>query len=87
MIKKHAILALVEELLNDSRERQTELAIKAINSGALDIDNWNPKCDHMIIPKIIAITVLEDEANSIRPNGTSHEKYVNKEIYNLKLFI
>jgi hypothetical protein len=64
-----------------------EKLIKAIKSGALDIDNWDEHDKPMIIPKIIMQTVLQSESEAYSAKGTSFERQINKEVKNLRYYI
>ena len=46
---------------------------KALTCGALDTEAWDEKNAPMILPKIIAIAVLESEANQYKAEGTPFE--------------
>lgn len=88
--KKIKIHNLTEKLLNDSYVAMQQNIYKAINSGALDIESWDESIDSMIIPAIIIIAILEDEAEhqksySLRNN--KHTKQIKGEVKNLKHFL
>lgn len=86
--KKRQIKKLVKNLLKESHKAQLEKIDKALNSGALDLDNWSENESPMIIPKIITTSILEDAANRhYTCKGTSHERKIKKEIKNLRYFI
>lgn len=85
--KKQSIKNRVEELLNDSYLDAKKKIDKAINSGAIDIENWDPEYQSWVLPKIIVTAILENEAQDYTGKGTSFEKYVKKEVSNLKLFL
>lgn len=85
--KQIEIEKLVIEMLEDSIEKIHKSIPKAIKSGALDIDGWNPKVNPMVLPKIILMAVLESEAGQYKGSGTSFEKQIRKEVNNLKMFI
>ena len=83
--KKAKLKRLASELLKDSQKAMKDKIDKAINSGSLDIDSWDERT--FILPKIIVAALLEDEAEQYKGKGTSFEKYVKKEIKNLRYFL
>ena len=85
--KKEKLSNLVVELLTQSHEKMIEKISKVLNSGAIDIDKWNENVDSMILPKIIATAILEDESTAYNCKGTSFEKKIKKEVKNIKNFI
>ena len=60
---------------------------RALNSGALDIENWNEKTSPMILPKTIATAILESEATQYSARGTSFERRIKRDVKNLRYFI
>lgn len=85
--KKQKIQFHTERLLAEAYAHAERAINKALNSGALDIDGWDADIDPMILPKIIVITLLENEADQYKATGTSFEKRVKKEVANLKRFV
>lgn len=85
--KKRAIKKLTKKLLKESYKEAEKKIDKAINSGALNIDDWSAEYNSFIIPKIIIVSILENEAEEYKATNTSFEKEVKKEVKNLKLFI
>jgi hypothetical protein len=85
--KKEQIKKIALNLLNQSYEEAKKKIEKSLNCGALDLDQWSEKDNPMIIPKIIIIAILEDEASQYKATGTKFEKQVIKEVRNLKLFL
>ena len=86
MEQKEKIKALVIELLNDSHEEMLKKIDRALNSGALDIENWNEKVSPMILPKTIATAILESEAMHYC-TGTTYAKRIKRDVKNLRHFI
>lgn len=82
--KKLHIKSLVISLLNDSHRAMNERVDKLLNSGALDIDNWNENDNSMILPKSIAIALLQEESKQYECKGTIFEKRIKKEVKNIK---
>lgn len=85
--KKDKIKSLVVDMLNESHEAMIKKIDKALNSGAIDVDKWDPADKPMIIPKCIVIAVLEDESMQFTGKGTSYERYIKKEVKNIRYFI
>ena len=81
-IKKIAI-----EMLKVSQFEMEKSIEKALNCGALDIDSWDEKNNPAILPKIIVMAVLQNEAEQYSAGGTCFEKEVNKNVKNLRCFI
>lgn len=81
------IKKIVKDILNEANKEMHKKIDKAIQCGALDIDSWDENSNPMIIPKIITIALLENEADQYKAGGTSFEKEVKKESKNLKLFL
>lgn len=82
ILRQHA-----EDILKGSYEAMLKKIDKAINSGALDVDNYDPNHNPMVLPKIIVKALLEDEATQYDAKGTSFERQIKKEVKNLRYFI
>lgn len=87
MEQKEKIKALVIELLNTSHEAMINKIDRALNSGALDIENWDEKNSPMILPKVIATAILESEATQYSARGTSFEKKIKRDVKGLRYYI
>lgn len=89
MEQKEKIKALVIELLNTSHEAMINKIDRALNCGALDIENWDEKTSPMILPKTIATAILESESTqySASARGTSFERRIKRDVKNLRYFI
>ena len=87
MDNKEKIRELTEELLERSFLEIKKAISKALNSGALSVDEWSEENEKMILPKIIAIAVLENEAEQYKGGGTKYASRVKKEVQNLKRFL
>ena len=87
MDKKKRIEYICNEMLDNSVEAIRDQIKKSLNSGALDIDNWDENNNPMIIPKVIMIAVLKNEAEQYSSKGTCFEKQINREVKNLINFI
>lgn len=84
---KAEIYQRTDYLLEKAVEAIRENIIKAVDCGALNLDDYKPEHDSMILPKIIMIAVLEEEASQYKGKGTRFEKQIKKEVVNLKLFL
>lgn len=86
--KKTKIKKLVKELLKESHKAQIKKIETALNSGSLDLENWDHENNSMILPKIITTAILEDAAvRHYTAKGTSFERQIKKEVKNLRYFI
>ena len=85
--KKAKIKKLVSDMLKDSQKAMPKNIDKAINSGAIDVDDWDENISPMILPKCIATAILEQEATQYDGSGTSFEKQIKKEVKNIRYFI
>lgn len=85
--KKEQVHFLVSDMLNRASVCMHEKIHKAMDSMAFDIQRWDKDDNPMILPKIIVIAILEDEAEQYKAKGTSFEKLINKEVKNLKCFL
>jgi len=86
-MKREKIKQLVIDMLNDSHKAMIEKVEKALNSGAVDIENWDEKNAPMILPKCIIMALLESESTQYDGRGTSYEKRIKKEVRNIRYFI
>ena len=86
-VKKLKIKALVNEMLEISRHRMSDKIDVALNSGALDIDNWEEDNNPMILPRIIITALLKDESTQYDARGTSFEKEIKKGVRNLTYYV
>lgn len=87
MEQKEKIKALVIELLNTSHEAMINKIDRALNCGALDIENWDEKTSPMILPKTIATAILESEATQYSARGTSFERRIKRDVKSLRYYI
>lgn len=85
--KKEKIRSLVVEMLNESHEAMIKNVEKALNSGAIDTEQWGERTNKMIIPKCIVTAILQKEAEQYEGKGTSFEKQVKREVKNIRYFI
>lgn len=87
MNKRQIIKSHVIDMLNDSREAMLKNLDRVLDSGAVDIDAYDPKVNGMIIPKCIVTALLEKESTQYNGSGTSFEKKVKKEVRNIRYFV
>jgi len=82
IIKKH-----VKGMLKDSYASMLKKIDKALNSGAIDIENYDVNNAPMIIPKCIVIAILQDETEQYSAKGTAYEKLVRRESDNIYTYL
>lgn len=85
--KKEKIRSLVIEMLNKSHEAMIKNVEKALNSGAIDTEQWDERTNKMILPKCIVTAILQKESEQYDGKGTSFEKQVKREVKNIRYFI
>ena len=85
--KKQAIKQHVSDMLKQSYDSMIKDIDKALNSGAIDVDSWQPDNKPMILPKCITTALLIKESKQYEAKGTSYEKEVKKEVNNILHFI
>lgn len=85
--KKEEIKTLIENMLNNSHKEMVNKIDQILNSGPIDVDNWDIIHNPMIIPKCIVSALLEEESKEYNGKGTCFEKSMKKEIKNIKYFI
>ena len=85
--KRERIKALALELLEQSHADMVKKIDKAINSGAVDCQGWDPKSNRYVLPKCIVMAILEEESSQYLAHGTSMERRVKSEVRNIRRFI
>ena len=85
--KKAKIAKLAKSILKDSYKAGLAKIDKALNSGAIDISNWDDKCSPMVVPKTIVTAVLMNESRQYDGRGTFVEKQVKKDAKNIDYFL
>lgn len=85
--KKEQIKALAASMLKDSYEAMLKNIDKALDSGAIDIENWSAEHAPMIVPKTIVSALLQRESFQYEGKGTAHEKKIKKDIKNIGYFL
>ena len=85
--KKQMIKELVKDMITMSHEDMLRKIDKVLNSGCIDIENWDADNAPMIIPKCIVTAILKDQSRQYEAKGTSFEKQVKKEVDNISYFL
>ena len=85
--KKNKIKALVEGMLKESCEAMLKNVDAALNSGAIDIENWSSEDAPMVTPKTIVSALLEKESHQYKGSGTKYEKQIKKDIERIGYFL
>lgn len=85
--KKEKVSKLAKDMLQDSYNAMLKKVEKALNSGAINIDDWDEKTNPMVLPKSIVIAILQDESTQYDGKGTSFEKEIKKNVSNIKHFL
>ena len=85
--KKEKIYSLVSDMLNQSNKAMRKNIRKVLNSGAVDVDNWDESISPMILPKCIITAILQHESTQYDGTGTSFEKRIKKDVNNIRYFI
>ncbi len=85
--KKAKIELLANEMLKCSVENIQKSIKKAIECSGIDIESWDENSGPMILPKIILISAIENEARQHYGLGTSFEKKIKKEVKNIAYFL
>ena len=83
LAKKKRMKELVVGLLEDSQEIMISKIDHALNSGLINVEDWDGT---YIEPKCIGKALLESEADSYNYSGkgTTHERKVKKQVKNLR---
>lgn len=84
---KDLILNLVTEILNDSHSAMLKDLTKVLDSGCVDIENWDRTNNPMVLPKIIATAILQHASTQCEGKGTSFQKKIKKEVKNIRYFL
>lgn len=86
---KEAIKRHVEALINDISESMKNKIDSVLASGAVDVDEWDPTYNFMLLPKAITCALLAAAANerSMTGEGTNFAREQKKTIKNIQLFV
>jgi len=85
--KRNRFKSLVSEMLRDSYEASIKQIDNALNSGCIDIDQWDETTNKMIIPKCLVTAILQRESEQYDAKETSFERQVKKIVRNIRYFI
>lgn len=85
--KKELLKEMVTNLLTDSHNEMLKKIDKALNSGAIDVEEWDPAWFGLILPKTIATAILKDASTQYECKGTSYEKRIKEDVKNMLCFI
>ena len=86
--KKAVIKKYVKDMMKESHKVMIKRIDKALNSGAIDIDAYDPHNNFMILPRVILIAILESEADQYKPGAGSYwHRPMKKEVNNIRYFI
>ncbi len=85
--KKDKIKEYVKDMIQKSQEKMMMNLDKVLESGAINIEEWDAYNCPMIIPACITNALLEYEMNQRDFKGSSFEKEVKKQTKNIGLFI
>ena len=85
--KKDKIKSLVTDMLQESYEDMLKKVDKVLNSGSINIDSWEESINPMVLPKCIITAILKNESTQYEGKGTSFEKYIKKEVRNIRYFL
>jgi hypothetical protein len=85
--KKETIKRLTISLLNQAHEDMIQKVDTLLESGAVEINDWDNKTNPLILPKTLTTAILKHESTLYDGAGTSFEKKVKKDVKNLILFL
>jgi len=85
--KKQEIKKLVIEMIKESEVAMIKKIDTILESGAVDVENWNANICKMILPKTIITALLTNESVQRDGRGTSFEKQVKKDVKNICNFL
>ena len=85
--KRIIIKAHVEDMLNGSRLAMLRKVDRVLDSGVIDIDEWDENTNPMILPKCIVTALLQNEATQYDGKGTSFEKQIKKDVKNISYYL
>lgn len=85
--KRETIKMHAKDMLNTSFLEMLKKIDKALNSGAINIEDWDEKNAPMYIPKVMLNAILQDEATQYDGRGTSIERKIKKDVKNIMYYI
>jgi RIO-like serine/threonine protein kinase len=85
--KKALIVCKVDLLIDGLSSDILDIATKILNSGCVDVKNYDSIHNSMILPKTILVAILQDFAEAYSCKGTSFEKQIKKDVKNIRKFL
>lgn len=85
--KEKIVRQIVWFMIRESAAHAQSRVTEAIKSGAINIDDYDPVCAPMVLPKTITAALLQAEIRPLLGTGTKYEKQVKKDIKNLLYFL
>lgn len=85
--KEKAIKKLVYGMLWNSHKEMRINVEQVMKSGAIDIDNYDPKASPMVLPKTIVAAIIGHEQHQYLGTGTSYERAIKKNIRNIQYLL
>jgi len=77
----------VKKMLANSQKAMVAKIKQIIESGAIDLANYDTTNNSMVLPKAIVMALLETEAKQYEAKGTAFEKQIKQDVKNIKCFI
>lgn len=88
LTKQQALKSLIlEHLEYDYRDMRDRVVNRVLNSGAIDVDGWNPEYNRMILVHSVLIALFDSSADNRKATGTSFEKEVKSNVKNIRCFV
>ena len=85
--KREEIKKMVKGMFQDVVGNLDKQVNKVLNSGAVDVADWDKNNNPMLLPKSILIAFLRDEADQYTAKGTSFEKQVADDAKNIGYYL
>lgn len=85
--KREHIKGLIKDMLYDCYEKMVADIDKALDSGAIDVESWDPHVATKVLPKTILTAILAEHYTQYAGIGTSSERKVKKDVKNIKYFL
>ena len=78
--KKEAIKNMVNNMLTNSLESMQKNMERVLNSGCIDIEEWDGETNPYIMPRNILAALLKEEMNQYSLVGTCFERESKKQV-------
>lgn len=85
--KKEEIKSLTIGTLDIAMDAMKAKIKVLLDSGAINVSDWDINTNPMISIKAMAIALLQAEADQLDARGTSFEKEVKRQVNNFKHFV